>query len=106
MATDVLDLLADEALVPLADAVSFFPRNARPAYKSVCRWVAEGVAGVRLPARRVGVRLYTSRQAVEWFSAAVEQGVRVGVNSLPRPRANAPGRVAAAKDEEANVLSS
>jgi hypothetical protein len=67
MATDVLDLLADEALVPLADSAVFFPPAALPPYGTLHRWVAEGVAGVRLPAKRIGVRLYTSREAIEWF---------------------------------------
>jgi hypothetical protein len=67
MPTDVLDLLADEALVPLADSAVFFPPVATPPYGTLHRWYSEGVAGVRLPAKRVGVKLYTSRAAVEWF---------------------------------------
>jgi hypothetical protein len=67
MTLAVPDLLADEELTPLADARRFFPAAATPAYKRVCRWASEGVAGVRLPARRVGGRVFTTRRAVEWF---------------------------------------
>lgn len=81
MATAV-ELLADEDLVPLADALGFFPAAARPSYQSLSRWAAEGCSGVRLAARRVGGRVYTTRAAVEAFLGELNGG---GVPAAPGP---------------------
>jgi hypothetical protein len=65
------EVLGPKNLVPLAQAVQFFPASARPAYKSLTRWVTTGVRGVKLRAQLIGGRWWTTRAAVEAFLAAL-----------------------------------
>ncbi len=63
------DLLKSEDLIPLSSAVALFPPVAGIDAKALARWCVRGVRGIRLPARRIGAKWYTTAAAVESFLA-------------------------------------
>lgn len=60
--------IVDEEILSLAQATKMLP--GRPHLSSIFRWMSRGVRGVRLESVLVGGRRYTSREALERFSAA------------------------------------
>lgn len=64
--------MLSDGLLPLKDATKEFPeRNGkRPHLHTLRRWIAVGVQGKRLKAKRVGGVWYTSREWIEEFLAA------------------------------------
>ncbi len=63
--------LSDETPLSLIDAAKLFANHPSP--PSVYRWAQKGVKGVKLEARNIGGRKYTSREAVERFLTALNQ---------------------------------
>lgn len=83
-------MLFDEDLLTLADATKILPKSngKRPAVSTLWRWAVKGVSGIRLDTRKVGGRLFTSREALERFTTTLAD---VGAdartrNALPKPR--------------------
>lgn len=66
------DLLTKNPLLPTLEAIKLAAPYLNPSAASVSRWINDGVPAadggrVKLPAVRVGLRLYTSIAAVRWF---------------------------------------
>jgi hypothetical protein len=61
--------ISSETLLSLSDAAKTLP--GRPSICSLHRWRLRGVRNVKLETCLIGGRRYTSREAVERFSAAV-----------------------------------
>ena len=40
-------------------------------YSTVWRWALKGISGVRLPARRLGNKRWTTRKAIVWWSEQI-----------------------------------
>ena len=82
-------MLYDETLLSLDDAGKALPN--RPAKTTIWRWCRKGIRGIRLEYRRVGRRIFTSREALERFSRQLAEAdpVPVAVDApraaLPRP---------------------
>ncbi len=81
----------NEELLSVAEAAKILP--GRPNVATVWRWISRGCKGIRLEVFRSGGRTYTSRQALERFSARLS-----GQAESPAPTARAK-RVAAAEAE-------
>lgn len=70
---------ANETLLTLQQARSEFPGGRDKGIATVFRWADKGVRGVRLETLRVGRTRYTSREAIDRFIQAQNQG------SSPQP---------------------
>jgi hypothetical protein len=68
----MLDLRTERPVIRLSEAAEFLP-GILPQHGTLHRWATVGVRGVKLEARLVGGRFYTTPQAVERFLAAIEQ---------------------------------
>jgi hypothetical protein len=64
-----MERLSEEGLISIDDAVALFPY--RISRRSAFRWAKHGVGGVLLESTCVGVRRFTSREAVRRFIEAV-----------------------------------
>ena len=65
----VRQMLADEDLKPLQDALEVLPPRARPDHASSIRWIIRGFDGNRLEAIRIGRRWFTTESRVLSFVA-------------------------------------
>jgi hypothetical protein len=87
----VFDLL-EETPLPLPAAAAVVPpaRNGRKTHVStILRWILTGAKGpdgrrVRLEARRIGGRWFTSREALERFSCALTPATDTPAPPAPR----------------------
>lgn len=50
-----------------------FPPRHRPNYYTVRYWIHKGIKGIRLEARRIGARLFTSAEAVARFHRRINR---------------------------------
>ena len=68
-------MLFDEELLSLMDAAKLLPATkGKPVHHStVWRWATRGIGAIRLETRRVGVRFFTSREALERFTVALSE---------------------------------
>jgi HEAT repeat protein len=66
-------MLFDEELLTLSQAAKALPAvgGSRPHTSTLWRWSRKGVKGVRLETRRLGGRIFTSREALERFATAL-----------------------------------
>jgi hypothetical protein len=74
----------DEEIIPLSAASKILP--GRPHEASVRRW-AKGIGGCQLETIRCGKRIYTSRQAVERFLAALNSNPKANPIGSAAPQA-------------------
>lgn len=97
-------MLFDETLVSLVEAAKLLPapNGKHPHASTLWRWSTKGIGGIHLETRRVGARLFTSREALERFTKALaEAGPVQDERHAPRPRSAARrAREIAAADEE------
>lgn len=62
-----------EELFDLYHLPDGMPAVCRPNHRTIRQWIHEGVGGVKLECVRVGARLFSSREAMDRFSARITE---------------------------------